>query len=373
MHRADSDAGSPKPLRPRTLIASGLAVAVVSAAVGGAVALAINPLEFAIGSTVGAGASQGAAVNPAGSIEPVAAKVVPSVVTLQTAVGNISEQGSGVILTADGLILTNSHVVTVPDGGAGGQPQTLATFNDGRTAPFSIVGADPASDIAVVRVQGISGLTPITLGTSANLRVGDQVVAVGSPLGLDGTVTKGIISALHRPVSANGNRGTVLDAIQTDAALNPGNSGGALTDMNGALIGVNSALATQGSAFPSGQSGSIGLGFAIPVDEAKRIAGELITHGKASHASLGVELGGDANARGAQVAAVTTGGPAAAAGLPGGAMITRVDDRTIDSADALVAAVESKAPGDQVTLTYIEPAGGTKTTYVTLGADQDQQ
>jgi putative serine protease PepD len=372
-HGADRDAHSPEPLRARTLIASGLAVAVVSAAVGGAVALAINPLEFAIGSTLGAGAPQGAAIAPAGSIEQVAAKVVPSVVTLQTAVGNLSEQGSGVILTGDGLILTNSHVVTVPDNGAGGQPHTLVTFNDGRTAPFSIVGADPATDIAVVRVQGISGLTPITFGSSANLRVGDQVVAVGSPLGLDATVTRGIISALHRPVSASGNQGTVLDAIQTDAALNPGNSGGALTDRNGALIGVNSALATQGGQMPSGQSGSIGLGFAIPVDEAKRIADELITNGKASHASLGVQLSGDADTRGAQVAAVTSGGPAAAAGLPGGAVITRVDDRTIDSTDALVAAVGSKAPGDKVTLTYIEPAGGTKTTHITLGADQDQQ
>ena len=176
---------------------------------------------------------------------------------------------------------------------ADGKPVTTVTFADGRTAPFTVVGADPASDIAVVKAQGVSGLTPITLGSSANLRVGQDVVAIGSPLGLEGTVTTGIVSALNRPVSTAGdagNQNTVLDAIQTDAAINPGNSGGALVNMNGELIGVNSAIATLGGDSQEAQSGSIGLGFAIPVDQAKRIADELISTGTASHASLGVQV-----------------------------------------------------------------------------------
>ena len=227
------------------------------------------------------------------------------------------------------------------------------------------------SDIAVIRAKDMSGLTAITIGSSADLRVGQSVVAVGSPLGLESTVTAGIISALNRPVSTVGdadNQNTVLDAIQTDAAINPGNSGGALVNMNGELIGVNSAIATLGdSAGPDAKAGSIGLGFAIPVDQAKRIADQLIATGKASHASLGVRVSSDANTHGARVVEVVNGGPAASAGLPSGAVVTKLDDRVIDSADALVAAVRSKAPGDTVTLTYTDPSGATKTVKVKLG------
>ena len=189
-------------------------------------------------------------------------------------------------------------------------PKTTVTFSDGRTAPFTVVGTDPATDIAVVRAQGVSGLTPITLGSSANLRVGQAVVAVGSPLGLEGTVTTGIVSALNRPVSPTGeagNQNTVLDAIQTDAAINPGNSGGALVNMSGELVGVNSAIATLGGDSPDAQSGSIGLGFAIPVDQAKRIADELISTGTASHASLGVQVTNDKATPGAKIVEVVHG------------------------------------------------------------------
>ena len=193
------------------------------------------------------------------------------------------------------------------------------TFADGRSAPFTVVGTDPSSDIAVVRAKGVTGLTPITIGSSANLRVGQDVVAVGSPLGLEGTVTTGIISALNRPVAAGGdvkNQNTVLDAVQTDAAINPGNSGGALVNMNGELVGVNSAIATLGgdSDGQAAQGGSIGLGFAIPVDQAKRIADELINNGTASHASLGVQVGNDATIDGARIVEVTGGGAAARGG-----------------------------------------------------------
>jgi putative serine protease PepD len=331
------------------------------------------------------------------------------VVMLETDLGRQSEEGSGIILSSDGLILTNNHVVATaanpghapaprersprepdsppdpaappesggprePDSGRpNGKPKTTVTFSDGRTAEFTVVGADPTTDIAVVRVQGISGLTPISLGSSANLRVGQPVMAVGSPLGLEGTVTTGIVSSLNRPVSTTGetgNQNTVLDAIQTDAAINPGNSGGALVNMSGQLVGVNSAIATLGGDSPDAQSGSIGLGFAIPVDQAKRIADELIKTGTAAHASLGVQVTNDKGTPGAKVVEVVPNGAAAAAGLPGGVVVTKVDDRTVNSADALVAAVRSKAPGDKVTLTYKDPSGDSKTVQVTLGKAQ---
>ena len=365
-------------------------MAVVSAAVGGGVALAVqahHPTTTTVAAGRGAAPGQPAASLPAGSVEQVAAKVVPSVVKLETAMGRQSEEGSGIILSSDGLILTNNHVVAASaqggqQGGAqGGQPggesTATVTFNDGRTAPFTVVGTDPSSDIAVVRAQGVSGLTPITIGSSSNLKVGQDVVAVGSPLGLEGTVTSGIVSALNRPVAAGGDAGdqnSVLDAIQTDAAINPGNSGGALVNMNGELVGINSAIASLGdTSSPQAQSGNIGLGFAIPADQAKRIADELIQTGTATHASLGVQVGNDATVNGAKIMEVVSGGAAAQAGLPNGAVVTKLDDRVIGSADALVAAVRSKAPGDTVALTYSDPSGASKTVQVTLGQAQQQR
>jgi putative serine protease PepD len=354
--------------RAGAMTAGALAIAVVSAGIGGGVALLAQPDNptSASTSTLGAAPSVPAANLPAGSVEQVAAKVVPSVVKLETDMGRASEEGSGIILSSDGLILTNAHVVAAARGG----PETTVTFADGRTAQFTVEGTDPSSDIAVVRAQGVSGLTPITLGSSANLRVGQDVVAIGSPLGLEGTVTTGIISALNRPVAAGGdarNQNTVLDAIQTDAAINPGNSGGALVNMNGELVGVNSAIATLGGDTAEPQSGSIGLGFAIPIDQAKRIADELIQDGSASHASLGVQVGNEVGTHGARIVEVTDGGAAAAAGLPRGVVVTKVDDRVISSANALVAAVRSKAPGDKITLTYLDSSGKPQTLQVTLG------
>ncbi|KUH92707.1 trypsin-like peptidase domain-containing protein [Mycobacterium sp. IS-3022] len=372
--------GQPRQKRSRAgaLTAGAVAVAVVSAGIGGGVALLVQPDGQSATSAIGGAApSVPAASLPAGSVEQVAAKVVPSVVKLETDMGRASEEGSGVILSSDGLILTNNHVVSAaqaaPGGGPGGGP-TKVTFSNGRTTSFSVVGTDPSSDIAVVKAQGVSNLTPIAIGSSADLRVGQDVIAVGSPLGLEGTVTTGIISALNRPVAASGdarNQNTVLDAIQTDAAINPGNSGGALVNMKGELIGINSAIATLGAdAGPQAQSGSIGLGFAIPVDQAKRIADELIKNGTAAHASLGVQVGNDASIDGARIVEVTDGGAAAAAGLPSGVVITKVDDRVISSADALVAAIRSRAPGDKVTLSYLDPSGRTQSVQVTLGKAQ---
>jgi putative serine protease PepD len=348
------------------LTVGALTIAVVSAGIGGGVALMAKPVGYSGGGTqITAAPSVPAASLPAGSVEQVAAKVVPSVVKLETDMGRASEEGSGIILSSDGLILTNNHVVE-----AAKNADTTITFADGRTTKFTVVGTDPSSDIAVVKADGVSDLTPITIGSSANLKVGQDVVAIGSPLGLEGTVTTGIISALNRPVAAGGdikNQNTVLDAIQTDAAINPGNSGGALVNMNGELVGVNSAIATLGGDSADAQSGSIGLGFAIPIDQAKRIADELIKGGSASHASLGVQVGNDASSHGAKIVEVTGGGAAAAAGLPSGVVVTKVDDRVIGSADALVAAVRSKAPGEKVTLTYLDPSGKPQTVQVTLG------
>ena len=356
------------------MIGGVVAVAVVSGGIGAAVVAGqSDPAPVAQSAVTQEPSTRPAASAPAGSVEEVAAKVMPSVVKLQIDTSSGSGEGSGIVLTSDGLILTNNHVVSEAASGYARGARATVSFSNGQTVPFEVVGTDPAGDIAVVRAQGVSGLTPITIGSSADVQVGQNVVAIGSPLGLQGTVTTGIVSALHRPVSAGGGGGeqpTVLDAIQTDAAINPGNSGGALVNMNGELIGVNSAIATLGGG--GGESGgapngSIGLGFAIPSDQAKRVAEELISNGTASHGSLGVQLSSDAGGPGAAIARVVDGGPAAEAGLPGGVVVTKLDDRVIDGPEALIAAVRSKAPGDTVTLTYVDRSGADQTTQVTLG------
>ena len=241
-----------------------------------------------------------------------------------------------------------------------------------------MVGTDPVTDLAVIKAKGVSGLKKATLGSSAELDPGEQVVAIGSPLGLQGTVTSGIISALNRPVrtgDASGaeNASTVIDALQTDAAINPGNSGGPLVNLRGEVVGVNSAIASLGAG-AGGQSGSIGLGFSIPIDQARTIAQELIDTGSATHAQLGVSVqdasaaGSSAFSDGAAVAAVTAGGAAEGAGLAAGDVITKVGDRPVDSADALIAAVRSHRPGDEVVITY-QRDGDESTAQVTLGSD----
>jgi putative serine protease PepD len=379
----------PKKFRRGAVIAGAVAAAMVGGGIGAATMLANERANDA--TTIKAPIAQGparpkpAAQLPAGSVEQVAAKVTPSVVKLQLSMGQQGEEGSGIVLSDDGLILTNNHVVAAAAGdeqGAesfsanstdGGQVSQTVTFSNGQTVPFTVVGTDPTGDLAVVRAQGVSGLTPITIGSSKDVKVGQQVVAIGSPLGLQGTVTTGIVSALDRPVAAGDGSGgnvSVLDAIQTDAAINPGNSGGALVNMNGELIGVNSAIASMGGGAGSGggQSGSIGLGFAIPADQAKRIADELVSTGTASHGSLGVQLSNDATkGGGAAIAEVVDGGPAAAAGLPSSAVITKIDEQVIDGPEALVAAVRSRAPGDTVAVTYLDASGASQTTQVTLG------
>ena len=289
-----------------------LVVAMVSAAFGAAVAVLLHPPAVASQSLIPEYVSSKSGVSlGVSAIEQVVAKVLPSVVTLQSSLGDEFEQGSGVVLTPDGLIMTNSHVVAAGLDGRRDATSTMVTFSDGRKAPFGVVATDRRSDVAVIRVQGISGLTPITFGTSAGLRVGQPVVAVGSPLDLENTVTTGIISAMNRPVFTAGaadGESAAFDAIQTDAALNPGSSGGALFDMNGELVGMNSAMAALGTGSDSGdsQNGSIGIGFAIPIDHAKRIASELVATGSASHGWLGAQVGNGADTEGATVVGLSS-------------------------------------------------------------------
>jgi putative serine protease PepD len=309
------------------------------------------------------------------SVAGIAAKVLKSVVSISVDDATGSGTGSGVVLRSDGYVLTNNHVVaSAADAGT-----ITVSFNDGRVdLPARIVGRDPETDLAVIRVLGASALTPATLGTSADLAVGDPVVAVGSPLGLTGTVTSGIISALDRTVRVPGQAGgtastPLFDAIQTDAAINPGNSGGPLVDLAGRVIGINSAIASLTGAGTDEQSGSIGLGFAIPVDEARSIALQLIRTGRATHPVVGVQaqtVGADGNGpRGARVTSLISGGAAKRAGVRVGDVITQVGDRVVTSVDQLVVALRSYAVGDRVTLTLVRD-GARVTVRVVL---QDKQ
>jgi putative serine protease PepD len=363
--------------RTGTFIMRGFAAAMLFAAIGFAVAVLARPP--AVGGqlfTPDAHSSRDAVnLSAPPTVEQVAAKVLPSVVTLETKAGEESEMGSGIVLTSDGLIMTNNHVVAPIHAEPPEPASSVVTFYDGRSAVFSVVATDPKSDIAVVRAQGITGLIPVSVGSSARLHVGQPVAAVGTPLGLQNTVTTGVISALNRAVltvADADNQLAAFDAIQTDAALNPGSSGGALVDMNGELIGMNSAIAALPGAGGI-RSGSIGIGFAIPVDNATRIAGELIATGRATHGWLGVDVADDVNNHGAKITGATDGSPAAAAGLSIGALITKVDDHAIGSANALVAAVRSRAPGAHISLGCVDSSGVNRTVLVTLETDLERR
>ncbi len=316
-----------------------------------------------------------------GSVESVAAAVLPSVVKLDVSAGGSdgsgqAGSGSGVVLNGDGLILTNDHVVSLAGAVDPEQTTITASFNDGTRTKATVVGTDPLTDTALVRVDDVDGLTPITIGKSANLDVGEQVVAIGSPFGLDSTVTSGIVSALDRPVGVGqdeaGNT-TAYPAIQTDAAINPGNSGGALVDMDGNLVGINASIRTAGST-TGGESGSIGLGFAIPVDEIVPIVDELESGQPATHARLGIEVtdaaaqGGATVSEGAVIRNVSDDSAADDAGLADGDVITGVDDHQIAGADALVATVRAYRPGDTVSVTF-QRGDQERTTDLELGSD----
>jgi putative serine protease PepD len=300
-----------------------------------------------------------------GTVAAAAAKIEPSVVTITVQGGNGTGVGSGVVVDAKGHILTNNHVVEGATQQSGG---ITVTFADGSSAAATIVGTSPSNDLAVIKVSGVPNLVPATFGESQSLQVGQAVVAVGAPLGLTESVTSGIVSSAARPVRSGSDGSAVYLAVQTDAAINPGNSGGPLVDLNGAVIGLNSSIATTSS---SSQSGNIGIGFAIPSDLAVRVASELISSGKSADSALGVSLAGsDATSpasTGATLQTVTQGGAAAAAGLRAGDVVTKINDFETTSSDGLVAAVRFYAPGTKVTVTYIRNGGSPQTVTVTLG------
>jgi putative serine protease PepD len=289
------------------------------------------------------------------SVAGVAAKVQPSVVDITTASG----EGSGVILSADGAILTNNHVLE------GAQGNTVkVTFSSGKTADATVVGTDPAGDLAVIKANGVSGLTAATFGDSDSIQVGDTVLALGSPLGLQGSVTAGIVSALHRTIGEGGGQGggpqrSIGEAIQTDAAINPGNSGGALVNLAGEVVGINTAIATNGQG-----AGNIGVGFAIASNKAKSTADQLLKGGKVSHPYLGVSVAnGDG---GALISDVVAGGPADKAGLRKGDLVVKIGDRTITDSAGLVGAVQAGKSGDQLKIT-IKRDGNEQQITATLG------
>lgn len=285
---------------------------------------------------------------PSEPLSKAAAKVLPSVVSITAGDRRQEGEGSGVVISSDGLVLTNNHVVSLA--GDGGDIEV--TLPDGSTADATVEGTDPASDLAVIKVEGRDDLTAATLGASADLQVGDTVLAVGSPLGLDGSVTAGIVSARDRAITLGESDGSapaaVVDAIQTDAAINPGNSGGALVNSDGEVVGINTAIASLAQSLGGGQAGNIGLGFAIPIDEARDIADQLVEDGEATHAYLGVQMVDDTS--GATLAKVEADSPADEAGLREGDVVTAIDDANVTDVASLTAKIRAHDPGDEVTL-----------------------
>ncbi|MER7071586.1 trypsin-like peptidase domain-containing protein [Terrabacter sp. NPDC000476] len=309
----------------------------------------------------------GSTQRPAGSVANIAANALPSVVTIKVDAGSEgSATGSGFVVDGKGHVLTNNHVVAP---GVGGDIEVV--LSNGDTEKATIVGRDESYDLAVLKIAR-TDLTPLQLGPSDKVVVGDQVIAVGAPLGLDQTVTTGIVSALNRPVSpGEPGESSYINAIQTDAAINPGNSGGPLLDMAGKVIGVNSAIArVPGTSGSTG--GSIGLGFAIPSDQARRTADQLIATGRASHPVIGVGLDRTFSGEGARVVdkpdAVTAGGPAAKAGVKPGDVIVGFEGKRIRTADQLIVSIRARAIGETVTLT-VERDGQDVDLKMTLEAD----
>ncbi|SEG98740.1 putative serine protease PepD [Nonomuraea solani] len=315
------------------------------------------------------------------SVAGVAARVLPSVVSLEVGNGNNTEGASGSgFLIKNGYVVTNNHVVAMA--AKGGEIRIM--FNNRKTTPARIVGRDPGSDLAVVKPEETFGTPEITLGNSDQVVVGDPVIAIGSPLGLTGTVTTGIVSSLNRPVIAGDDTGAsaeepaYISAIQTDAAINPGNSGGPLVNGRGEVVGVNSAIATLGRSMSS-QSGSIGLGFAIPVNQTRRVAEELITTGKAKRPKIGIVLDKDYRGQGVKIAnepaggqqPVDANGPAGKAGLKAGDVILEIDGLTLQDGNELIALIRSKAPGSKITVKY-ERSGQERTATLTVTADAEQ-
>ncbi|WP_308123306.1 ABC transporter permease [Modestobacter marinus] len=345
--------------RWRLGIAAGLVGAALIGGGAGAGVMALTD-DDAVATVNGTSAQSVVIKDPetATSATAAAAKASPSVVTVYVTASSGSGSGSGVVLTDDGYVLTNNHVVSLDSSTSDVTVQVRTA--DGTLYDATVVGTDPSSDLAVLRLSDASGLTPATFADSDDVQVGDVAVAIGAPLGLSNTVTTGIISATDRAVATGSDQEqTVIDALQTDAAINPGNSGGPLVDAAGEVVGINTAIAAVATDLPGqeSQSGNIGVGFAIPSNTAQRIAQQIIDTGSATHALLGVSASTAADSSasavgtGAQLVSVQEGSPAADAGLRAGDVITAVGDRPITTSTELTAAVRSAKPGDTVTLT----------------------
>ncbi len=371
-------ARSSRPVPPRRGVGAALAVTSLLLGVGGGVGGAAayqawgpeDSTTQAQIDTLPVSATDGSNQPATSSVAAVAQAALPSVVQIETTTASGGGTGSGVVIRADGYILTNNHVVE----GADGTVQVM--FSDGQVQDAKIVGTSPDYDLAVVQVDR-TDVTPLVLGDSDAMVVGDPVVAVGSPLGLESTVTTGIVSALDRPVTTGtGEAPAYMAAIQTDAAINPGNSGGPLLNMSGEVIGINSAIAALPGASQSSATGSIGLGFSIPSNQARRVAEELIATGKATVPAIGAQLDSLYAGRGVRVAdksqpGVTYGvvpdSPADRAGVVEGDIIVAIDGEFVADADTAIVKIRTHAPGDVVTFT-LERDGQDVDVKVTLGA-----
>ena len=371
--------GRETPRRPRTgliLVLSVLLAALVGTAAGyGGAKLAGTGTQTSSTPTTAPLPRPSKTDGPAGTPVPpapgqidtvqVAATALPSTVMIRVGSGQSGGTGSGFVLDNDGHIMTNNHVVAeAADGG-----RITVVFSDGARVDAELVGRSPSYDLAVIKLDGQHELTPMAIGDSDNVRAGESVVAIGSPLALASTVTQGIVSAKNRPVVVNSNASAdspsaYINGIQTDAAINPGNSGGPLVDAGARVIGVNSAILTMGQSAESG--GNIGLGFAIPINQAMMIGKQLISDGKATYPVIGVNVGNDSS-NGVSLSQVEANGPAAQAGLRADDVITKIDDQNVDTATELIVAIRTHRPGDKVTLTY-QRGGQQHTAEVTLGS-----
>ncbi|MGZ0203634.1 S1C family serine protease, partial [Streptomyces sp. RM1] len=363
----------------RLLVVWTLAVALLASGIGGVVGAYVER-EGLGGEVTLPQAGRVPAGRAPDSVAGIAARALPSVVTLHVSGSGEEGTGTGFVLDDRGHILTNNHVVAAAASGG----KISATFSDGDSVRATVVGRDSGYDLAVVQVHGVRGLTPLTLGDSDGVRVGDPVVAIGAPFDLANTVTAGIISAKERPITAGGEEGdgsdvSYVDALQTDAPINPGNSGGPLLDSRAHVIGINSAIrsADGGSDTEGGQAGSIGLGFAIPVNQARRVAEELINDGHATHPVIGVTLDMGYTGDGARIddhsanggPAVIKGGPGERAGLAPGDLITRVDGEPVHTAEELIVKVRAHRPGDRLRLT-VEHGGAEREVSLVLGTSE---
>ena len=361
------------------MVAAVLAAALVAGGVGGGIGYwAAERGDDAVHSTtVSSGQSPADFKRAPGTVAAVANKALPSVVTIQAKSGGAEGEGgtgTGFVYDKEGHILTNNHVVaSAADGGT-----LSATFSDGKTYDAEVVGRAQGYDVAVLKLKKApEGLTPLPLGDSDKVAVGDSTIAIGAPFGLSNTVTTGIISAKNRPVASgdgSGGSNSYMSALQTDASINPGNSGGPLLDASGAVLGINSAIQSAGSGMGQSQAGSIGLGFAIPINQAKNVAEQLIKTGKPVYPVIGATVNMTDKGEGASITqegaggapTVTPDGPAAKAGLKAGDVITEFGGKQIDSGPTLISEIWTHQPGDQVKLTY-ERDGKPTTITVTLG------